>query len=108
MTILSIKHYEIPEMRKLKARTVSRGDDIRNEHNNLAILQEVKVNPTGLVGINFNLAYGAAKGKMSDAVQAYTQSTLRTKVPTWVELPPELAEYKRVKRPCVRLWRSRI
>ncbi|CAE7259976.1 unnamed protein product [Symbiodinium sp. CCMP2592] len=34
------------------------GDDIRDENNNLAVLQELKVNPSGLTGINFNLAYG--------------------------------------------------
>ena len=111
MTILSIKHWETPELRKLKARIVFRGDDIRDENNNLAVLQELKVNPSGLTGINFNLAYGALKGHkttQSDVVRAYTQSYLQTKVPTWVELPPELTppEFKGVKRPCVRLQKS--
>ncbi|CAE7029195.1 GIP [Symbiodinium natans] len=111
MTILSIKHFETPELRKLKARIVFRGDDIRDEANNLAILQELKVNPTGIVGINFNLAYGAIKGhcsSQSDVVKAYTQSDLNTKVPTWVELPRELTppEFRGIERPCVRLWKS--
>ena len=111
MTILSIKHFETPELRKLKARIVFRGDDIRDESNNLAILQELKVNPTGLIGINFNLAYGAQKGHkttQSDVVKAYTQSDLNTKVPTYVELPVELTppEFRHIHRPCVRLWKS--
>ena len=111
MTILSIKHWETPELRKLKARIVFRGDDIRDQDNNLAVLQELKVNPSGLTGINFNLAYGAMKGHkttQSDVVRAYTQSYLQTKVPTWVELPAELTppEFKGVKRPCVRLQKS--
>ena len=111
MTILSIKHFETPELRKLKARIVFRGDDIRDEANNLAILQELKVNPTGIVGISFSLAYGALKGhcsSQSDVVKAYTQSDLNTKVPTWVELPWELTppEFRGIERPCVRLWKS--
>ena len=58
MTILSVKHWEVPEVRRLKARIVFRGDDIRDQDNNLAVLQEAKVNPSGLAGINANLAYG--------------------------------------------------
>ena len=111
MTILSIKHFETPELRKLKARIVFRGDDIRDEANNLAILQELKVNPTGIVGINFNLAYGAMVGHcryQSDVIKAYTQSDLNTKVPTWVELPWELTppQFRGIERPCVRLRKS--
>ena len=111
MTILSVKHWENEELRRLKARIVSRGDDIRDENNNLAVLQEAKVNPSGLAGINANLAYCSLKGhtsSQSEAVRAYAQSFLNTKVPTWVELPYEVVppEYRSVKRPCVRLWKS--
>ena len=111
MTILSTKHFETPALRKLKARIVFRGDDIRDEANNLAILQELKVNPTGISGINFNLAYGAMKGhqtSQSDVVKAYTQSDLNTRVPTWVELARELTppQFRHLDRPCVRLWKS--
>ena len=79
VTLLSIKHVEIRELRKLNARIVFRGDDIRDESDNLAILQELNVNPTGLIGINLNLAYGAVKrhqSTQSDGVKAYTQSDL--------------------------------
>jgi hypothetical protein len=75
------------------------------------VLQEAKVNPSGLAGINANLAYGCLKGHtttQSDVVRAYTQSFLNTKVPTWVELPNELVppEFQGIKRPRVRLWKS--
>ena len=104
MTILSVKHAESPTLRKLKARVVFRGDQIVDESNNIAILQELKVNPSGITAINFNLSYGALKGNkstQSDVVRAYTQSLLRTKVPTWVLLPPELVpkEYSHIKDP---------
>ena len=104
MTILSVKHAESPTLRKLKARVVFRGDQIVDESNNIAILQELKVNPSGITAINFNLSYGALKGNkstQSDVVRAYTQSLLKTKVPTWVLLPPELVpkEYSHIKDP---------
>ena len=62
MTILSMKHAESPELRKLKARIVFRGDQIVDQDNNIAILQELKVNPSGITAINFNLSYGALPG----------------------------------------------
>ena len=105
MTILSVKHWETPELRRLKARIVFRGDDIRDQDNNIAVLQEAKVNPSGLAGINANLAYGCMKGNctsQSDVARAYTQSFLNTQVPTWVELPSELVpeKFRGIKRPC--------
>ena len=65
MTVLSIKNYEVPPLRKLKARVVFRGDDIRTEDNTLAVLQESKVNPTGLVGLKGNLTFGYSPGHHS-------------------------------------------
>ena len=111
MTILSVKHWETSELRKLKARVVFRSDDVRDQDNNLAVLQEAKVNATGLAGINANLAYGCFPNHSTtqrDVVRAYNQSELNTRVPTWVELPAELVpdERKNVRRPCVRLYKS--
>ena len=111
MTILSVKHWETPSLRKLKAKVVFRGDDIRDQENNLAVLQEAKVNPSGLAGMNANLAHGSLKGHcatQSDVVRAYTQSFLNTVVPTWVELPIELTppQFRWMQRPCVRLRKS--
>jgi hypothetical protein len=112
MTILSIKHYESPELRKLKARIVFRGDQIRDGEGNLAVLLDSKVCPAGMSAINGNLAFGAikvSKTTQSDVVRAYLQSFLDTKVPTWVELPVELVpeNLRHIVRPCVRLWCSR-
>jgi hypothetical protein len=75
-TNLSVEHWENNGLRRLKARIVFRGDDIRDENNKLAVLQEAKVNPSGLAGINANLAYGCLKGHtttQSDVIRAYTQ-----------------------------------
>ena len=86
MTILSIKNHESPSISKLKCRIVFRGDDIRTQDNTLAVLQEAKVNPTGLVGLNANLAYGCCKNHsstQSDIIKAYAQALLKSKVPTW-------------------------
>lgn len=57
MTILSIKHFESPALRKLKARVVFRGDQLKDGEGNLAVLLESKVNPTGIAAINANLAF---------------------------------------------------
>lgn len=110
MTILSIKHFEIPELRKLKARIVFRGDQVYTD-NALAVLREAKVTPTGMTGVNINLAFGALpyhETWQSDVIKAYTQSYLGTKVPTWVILPWELTpkQYRHIKQPCVKLIRS--
>ena len=73
MTVLSVKHWEAPALRKLKARIVFRGNEILR----FCWIQN-----------------------QNDPMQ--------TKVPTWVELSPELVpdEFKHIKRPCVRFWRS--
>ena len=84
MTILSIKHWETPELRKLKARIVFRGDHILTEDNNLAVLQEAKVTPTGMTGVNINLAYGAIKDhetRQSDVVRPTPKRTLGQRCP---------------------------
>ena len=106
-----MKHAESPELRKLKARIVFRGDQIVDQDNNIAILQELKVNPSGITAINFNLSYGALPGNassQSDVVRAYTQSFLRTLVSTWVLLPPELVpkEFAHIKMPVAPLKRA--
>lgn len=111
MTILSIKDFESPELRKLKARVVFRGDNIRDQEGNLAVLLDSKICPSGMSSISVNLAFGAIKGHkttQSDVARAYLQSMLGTKVPTWVELPSEIVppEFQHIQRPCVRLYKS--
>jgi len=48
MTILSLKHAQSPTLRKLKRRIVFRGGQIVDQDNNIAVLQELKVNPNHL------------------------------------------------------------
>ena len=60
MTILSVKHWESPQLRKLKARVVFRGDKIEDDdEGNLAVLMESQANPTSMAGVNACLAFGA-------------------------------------------------
>ena len=84
MTILSLKHAQSPTLRKLKARIVFRGDQTVDQVNNIAALQALKVHPSGIAAIHFNLAYyGVSKGNkstQSDVAKAYTQSLLNTVV----------------------------
>ena len=111
MTIMSWKHAENPELKRLKARIVFRGDNVRDECGDYAIFQEIRVTPTSISGVNLNLLYGALsshKTTQSDVVKAYVQSWLDTQHPTYVELPAELVpkEFAHLRRPCVRLFKS--
>ena len=54
MTTLLSKPWETLKLRKLKARIACRGDNILTKDNNLAVLQEAKVTPTGRTGVNIN------------------------------------------------------
>ena len=58
MTIRSLKHAESPTLCKPKACGGFRGGQIVDQDNNIAVLQELKVSPSGITAINFNLAYG--------------------------------------------------
>ena len=83
MPILSLKHAESPELRKLKAWMVIPGDQTVDQDNHIAILQEPKVNLSGIIAISFKLSYGALPGNgssQSDVARAYTQGLLRTQV----------------------------
>ena len=111
MTIMSWKRAENPDLKKLKARIVFRGDNVRDECGEYAICQEIRVTPTAISGVNLNLMYGCLKDHMttqSDVIKAYVQSWLQTQHPTFVELPPELAppQFAHSHRPCVRLYKS--
>ncbi|CAE7661277.1 unnamed protein product [Symbiodinium sp. CCMP2592] len=59
MTIMSWKHAENPDLKKLKARIVFRGDNVRDECGEYAIFQEIRVTPTAISGVNLNLMYGS-------------------------------------------------
>ena len=71
MMILSVKNWEVPEFRRLKACVVFRGDDIRDQNNKQPVLQKAKVNPSGLVGTNANLAYGRMNGNTTSGAMLF-------------------------------------
>ena len=65
-----------------------------------------------LTDVQCNIAFGMLPGHKTttcDAVQAYIQSELKSKDPTWVVIPPELQPPSwrgKYKKPCCRLLRS--
>ena len=55
MTIMSWQHPENPQLKKLKARIVFRGDNERLECGEFTIFQEIRVTPTGISRFNLKL-----------------------------------------------------
>ena len=107
MSICSIKFYECPKDQwKFKGRICFRGDNVKDEHNAVAVFQEIAANPTSIQTANANIAYGLLPGhesQTSDAPKAYCQAIMDAKIPTWVCLPKELwkPEWKgKYKHPC--------
>ena len=77
--------------RKLKARDVFLGDNIRDEHFNYAVFDEIGMSPSSIEAGRAADALSLFEGyvlEQSDAVSAYTQSFL-TGPPTWVSIPRE-------------------
>ena len=77
----------------------------------MAIFQEMASKPTTVVAMNVAIAYGCILGHkctVADAIKAYVQSPLKSKVPTWLEIPKYLCpdEWKHIHRPCVRLIKA--
>jgi len=76
------------------------------------VLQELSASPTSLQAANMNLMYGLLpnhRTTTADAVKAYVQSLLKSKYPTWVQLPKELWPahwHGRFRNPVVLLIRS--
>ena len=89
----TIKHLEIPELRRHKGRICYRGDDTRDEYGAAAIHQDLSSSPTSLQGANANICYGAAPENgtsTADAVRAYVQALLKSLYETWVAIRFEL------------------
>ena len=108
---MSWKNAESPNEKKLKARIVFLGNDVRDEFGLASEFQEIKIIPTTISGLNINLAYGLKAGHQttqSDVTKAYIQSDLNTAHATYVELPDELVpdHLKGLSRPCVELKKS--
>ena len=84
---------QVESAQKYKGRIVFRGDDVRDEFGAAAIFQTLSAQPTSVAAANANIAYGCIPGHkttQADAVQAYVQSDLKRKHPTWVHVPKEL------------------
>lgn len=92
MAIGHIKNSESKEQSKLKVRLVFRGDDTRDQNNQLALFRELKSIPATLATIHVVLWFGLRpnhKVTIADARKAYLQAPLGTEVPTYVILPRE-------------------
>jgi CHASE1-domain containing sensor protein len=92
MPIGSIKNSESKDKAKLKVRLVFRGDDTRDENNQLALFRELKSIPASIATVNLVLWFGLRQGNMvqiADAKKAYLQAPIRSSIPTYVVLPRE-------------------
>jgi hypothetical protein len=93
LSTCTIKHWEIPELRRYKGRICYRGDCTKDEYGAAAIHQDLSSSPTTIQGANANIAYGASPGNgtsTADAVRAYVQALLKSLFETWVAVPFEL------------------
>ena len=94
MSICSRKFAELAEaFQALKGRIVYRGDITRDEVGASAIFQDLAASPSSIQATNANIAYGMVPGHKTtaaDAVKSYIPSLLKSKHPTWIELPKEL------------------
>ena len=92
MAIGSIKNSESKDQAKLKVRLVFRGDDTRDQNNQLALFREMKSIPATIATVHMVLWFGLRPGHkvtIADARKAYLQAPLGTDVPTYVILPRE-------------------
>ena len=68
------------------------GNQVRDEYWDVALFQELGSAPATLEAGKACDAYGLLEDhevQQADAEQAYIQSKLDSKVPTWVRMPPE-------------------
>ena len=96
--ICVLKGSELPDtkenwdkgLKKYKGRVVFRGNDVKDENQDVALFQELGSGPptmcSGKVCDAFGLSEHDFITEQADAVQAYTQCKLKG-VPTWVRLP---------------------
>ena len=94
MSICSIKFFEMSKQYHVyQGRLCYRGDNIRDEHRVVAVLQELSSSPASIQSANCCIAYACLPGNtisFADAMRAYIQSYLRSSCPTWVRIPKEL------------------
>lgn len=94
LTLVGIKHHELePSQWKWKGRIVYRGDQVRDQDNNLLLFDQTATTPTSLIALNAAIWYACRKGhaaSCSDATQAFLQSELDDSDLTYVIIPVEL------------------
>ena len=112
MPIGSIKNSESKDKAKLKVRLVFRGDDTRDENNQLALFRELKSIPATIATINLVLWYGLRVNnivQIADARKAYLQAPIRSETPTYVILPREAWQpswHRKYRRAAARLLKA--
>ena len=114
MVIVSVKGAELsPDSRKLKARIVCRGDNMRDERGMSAVFDDelYSSSPSSLEGLNTTIALGLWDShgvSVSDAIKAYVQSELKSPTHTYVMLPPKLVPEDRSLRAALQslVWTS--
>ena len=93
--------------RKFKYRSVFEGNHVRTATAEQAVFQELSSSPATTEASKFNDFHGLLpdnESQVADAVQAYTQATLKG-IETWVRLPRDqwLPGWDKMKDPVVRL-----
>ena len=95
LTLCSIKHAESrnPADWLHKGRICFVGNQVFDQNGIKAAFDYISASPTGVHSSNINLFYGALRGHkttQADAVRAYVQTTLKSRHPTYVRIPPAL------------------
>jgi hypothetical protein len=110
--ICSIKNHEMGEhLQKWKGRFCFRAPTARDEGGAIAVFQEMSSRPTTVVAVNVSVAYGCLHGykvSVADAVKAYVQSDLKSKNPTYIEIPKHLCpkEWLGMHKPVCKLVKA--
>ena len=102
---------EHDERRKYKGRFCYRTPTAKDQDGAIAIFQEMASRPTTIVSLNIAISYGCLPEhtiSVADAIKAYVQSTLKSDVPRYLELPGHLVPdaWRGINRPCCRLIRA--
>ena len=99
-----------PEYRKYKFRVVFRGNMVKDQNWEAAVLQELGSSPATMEGgkaIDCCGCFPGHEAEQADAENAYNQAELRG-TETWITLPEHQipAKFKHMKRPAFRLKRA--
>ena len=102
------------KLKKYKGRVVFRGNNVKDENQDVALFQELGSGPPTMCAAKICDALGISQDdfviEQADAIQAYCQTTLKG-IPTWVRLPksqwrPEWHDAKFKGCPVVPLYKA--